>query len=237
VTVTDRSRPTYDRVLNEAARLFAIRGYQRTRIQDVAAAVGVSEPAVYRYFRGKDALFDSVLRRAAGDHETVDSPRELPVPNPLPGETEAYLFEFFRRARRLPALESFIVAPPCPPEALREQLTAVADEVFELAVRYRVGARIMQASAIESPELGLLYEREVTTPIAARLGTYLERATASGLCLPADPTSSGALMINLIGVHAAYDDLLVTVGASLCERKQRVTAAALAMFRPIGGYV
>lgn len=49
-------RQTRARIASEAIRLFAERGYERTSMKDVAQAVGVTEPAVYRHFPSREAL-------------------------------------------------------------------------------------------------------------------------------------------------------------------------------------
>ncbi len=53
------SRP--DQILNAAARLFAERGYGATGIDEIGAAVGVSGPAIYWHFAGKQALLAAML--------------------------------------------------------------------------------------------------------------------------------------------------------------------------------
>lgn len=49
------------RVLGEATRLFAARGFDGTALQDVASAVGVSKPSVLHHFPSKEALRQGVL--------------------------------------------------------------------------------------------------------------------------------------------------------------------------------
>ena len=46
-----------------AARLFASRGYEATTMDDIAAAVGVTKPIVYRHFASKKELHLFLLRR------------------------------------------------------------------------------------------------------------------------------------------------------------------------------
>ncbi|MER7501520.1 helix-turn-helix domain-containing protein [Nonomuraea pusilla] len=48
-------------ILREAARLFAARGFHGVSIEDIGGAVGVSGPALYRHFSGKDALLSEML--------------------------------------------------------------------------------------------------------------------------------------------------------------------------------
>jgi AcrR family transcriptional regulator len=47
--------------------LFAARGYSGVSLEDIGAAVGVSGPAVYRHFSGKQALLGAVLVKVSED--------------------------------------------------------------------------------------------------------------------------------------------------------------------------
>ncbi|BBG05204.1 MULTISPECIES: SACE_7040 family transcriptional regulator [Pseudonocardia] len=56
------STPTRrEQILTEAARLFARHGFHGVSIADLGAAVGVSGPALYRHFPGKEALLAEML--------------------------------------------------------------------------------------------------------------------------------------------------------------------------------
>lgn len=50
-----------------AGPLFARDGYDGTRLDDVAAAAGVTKPIVYRHFESKKALYLALLARHAAD--------------------------------------------------------------------------------------------------------------------------------------------------------------------------
>jgi len=68
LTARDRAKAERaDALLNEAARLFADRGYSGVSLEDIGAAVGVSGPAVYRHFAGKQALLGAVLVKVSED--------------------------------------------------------------------------------------------------------------------------------------------------------------------------
>ena len=54
------SAPTSElrtRILREATRLFAEKGYAATSVREVVEASGCTKPALYYYFKSKDALF------------------------------------------------------------------------------------------------------------------------------------------------------------------------------------
>jgi AcrR family transcriptional regulator len=52
-------------ILDEAARLFAARGFAATSMQDIAAALGTSRPALYHYFAGKDEILARLVQGLA----------------------------------------------------------------------------------------------------------------------------------------------------------------------------
>jgi AcrR family transcriptional regulator len=62
---------TRERLLRAAADVFAERGYDGTRVADIAAAAGVSNGALYAHFGSKAALLAAALR-AHGGHELAD---------------------------------------------------------------------------------------------------------------------------------------------------------------------
>jgi AcrR family transcriptional regulator len=56
-------------ILAAAARCFGSRGFGGTTTRDIAAAVGITEAALYRYFPSKEAIYTAILdgRMAAPD--------------------------------------------------------------------------------------------------------------------------------------------------------------------------
>lgn len=60
----DAARPSRrEQILQAAARLFAERGSRSVGVDDIGAAVGVTGPAIYRHFTGKDAMLAEMLLR------------------------------------------------------------------------------------------------------------------------------------------------------------------------------
>jgi AcrR family transcriptional regulator len=57
------TRETRDRLLDEAERLFAERGFEATSVRDITAAAGANLAAVNYHFGGKDNLYREVFRR------------------------------------------------------------------------------------------------------------------------------------------------------------------------------
>jgi AcrR family transcriptional regulator len=67
---TRRRLPVEERralIVEAAGRLFGERGYEGTRLDDVAAAVGVTKPILYRHFDSKRDLYIALLARHRDD--------------------------------------------------------------------------------------------------------------------------------------------------------------------------
>ncbi len=68
LTATARSRAKETRrraLLDAASRLFAERGFNGVTIEELGAAAGVSGPAVYKHFGGKQAILAALLVEAS----------------------------------------------------------------------------------------------------------------------------------------------------------------------------
>ena len=62
MATAERARPSRrEQILAVAAQLFARRGFHGVSIADLGAAVGISGPALYRHFPGKEALLTELL--------------------------------------------------------------------------------------------------------------------------------------------------------------------------------
>ncbi|MFI9551174.1 TetR/AcrR family transcriptional regulator [Nonomuraea endophytica] len=73
--------PSAERILRTAARLFAVHGYSATTTRDIAAAVGVQQPAIYKHFSAKDDILAALVKlglerplAVAGSLEVVAAP-------------------------------------------------------------------------------------------------------------------------------------------------------------------
>ena len=62
----NRKAQTRREILQHAARLFRLRGYHATTIDDVMLAAGLTRGAFYAHFASKDALFAEIVRTGPG---------------------------------------------------------------------------------------------------------------------------------------------------------------------------
>jgi AcrR family transcriptional regulator len=58
-----RALESQERMLEAARRLFAMRGYAETKIEEIAIAAGVAVPTLYAAFQSKRNLLDALMRR------------------------------------------------------------------------------------------------------------------------------------------------------------------------------
>ena len=79
-------------LLSAAASLFAVNGFNRVSLEDLGAAAGVSGPAVYRHFPGKQAVLADLLVTVS--QELLDGGLEVVARNPDPASALRCLVEF-----------------------------------------------------------------------------------------------------------------------------------------------
>jgi AcrR family transcriptional regulator len=81
-----------ERILVEAAGLFARHGFHGTSIDEIGAASGVSGPAIYRHFPSKEGLLTEML--VSISEYLLDGGRRLAANHPAPADRLAALVEF-----------------------------------------------------------------------------------------------------------------------------------------------
>lgn len=71
-----------DEILERAAELFAKRGFHGVSVTDIGAACGISGPALYKHFAGKDAILAEMLVDISEELLTEGSRRVAAAPDP-----------------------------------------------------------------------------------------------------------------------------------------------------------
>ena len=120
----ERARARPAEILDAARDLFSRKGFEAARMDDVAAAAGVTKPAVYRYFPGKDRLIEALMeedlaipwRRLAAWIEAHEGPIEAMVEGfaervtqmQSRGLTRGYLILALDESGRRPEIAAFI---------------------------------------------------------------------------------------------------------------------------------
>ena len=62
---------TKDRILAESLRLFSERGYGEVSIAEIADAVGIRPPSIYKHFGSKREIFDSIVTEMKGRYDRM----------------------------------------------------------------------------------------------------------------------------------------------------------------------
>lgn len=86
-------------IIREATRLFSIRGYDNVTTKELAVACGVSEPALYRYFSSKEAIYNAVLSSLETRLDVKELQERLATEQDLErllNEYATHIFHFFR---------------------------------------------------------------------------------------------------------------------------------------------
>lgn len=73
---------TKQKILNEALTLFSKKGYSAVYVGDIADAVGIKAPSLYKHYKSKQAIFDSCVEVFSERMEQVRNKLRLPyTPN------------------------------------------------------------------------------------------------------------------------------------------------------------
>lgn len=118
-------------ILDAALAVFAEKGYSRGSMRDIATRVGVSEPALYRHFSSKEALFLALVRVIAAHlrDEAVDIVRTV-GPDSFRAQIVAALANRRRRITlAVPMLRTILPAAAHHPAVLAEVRTVMLGSV------------------------------------------------------------------------------------------------------------
>lgn len=132
--LTDRGRRTRDALIASARGVFEDRGYDGTRMGDIATAAGVSHGTVYTWFATKDAVLAAVVDSIVADlYLSLRTPEGTDATTRIDSANRAYLDAYRANARLLAVVEQAATS--------REEFQAVLADLRATHVR-RVAATI-----------------------------------------------------------------------------------------------
>ena len=70
---------TKQRILLEALRLFSKRGYDAISVEQIASAVGIKAPSLYKHYKSKKDIFDAIFEDTAKRYEEYIQTISIPV--------------------------------------------------------------------------------------------------------------------------------------------------------------
>ena len=159
-----------------ATRVFTRRGYRAAQLADLAAEMGVSEAALYRYVESKEGLFRLVVRHTLLQEELPDE--ELPLASPPLEVTLKDIREGIGAHTSFPTLEEALRRGRAADPSL--ELEGMVRELFALTALTRAATEMIERSAREVPELADLVNKDLRRPLLDGLQTYLERRAHAG---------------------------------------------------------
>jgi AcrR family transcriptional regulator len=183
----ERRREIADATLGLAARL----GPERLTVRDVAAALAISEPAVFRHFASKDALWQAVIERLA---ERLGERWQTALDEPAP--PLATLRALLRGQL------SFVAAEPGVPAILlsgelHRRSPALRRALFALMLRFQ---QLLEGLVAQAQAEGALVADTTPARIAAATIALLQgiilRWSVSGRAF--DLVAEGMLMLELL---------------------------------------
>jgi len=90
---------TRQRIQDVARELFGEKGVQRTSLQDIAARLGITKPALYYHFSSREELIRSIVQPLVDDGERFVAQQEARATDVTPTELLAGFFDFHHRHR------------------------------------------------------------------------------------------------------------------------------------------
>ena len=135
-------------ILDAAMEQFSQRGYARTSMAAIAAAAGVSRPALYQFFENREDVFRSVLQRILDDRNTA-ALAALEADAPLAQQLDEFL------QRRFGDIIELLMSMPHGAEIIDAHLS-IAPDIGEAADReLRLGLeRFLAANHPKASGLG-----------------------------------------------------------------------------------
>lgn len=125
---SDRKTTTREAIMDSALRLFAERGYDAVRVQDVARTAGVSRATFYNHFTEREEILGALFERLLStDGQARDRPSDGVPPLELIPEVAA---DAVRRMLIQPDLARFLYSLPVRHEALLKPEDAHTPAVF-----------------------------------------------------------------------------------------------------------
>lgn len=83
-----KAEHTKERILSQALTLFAQKGYEAVSVEEIAAAVGIKAPSLYKHYKGKRDIFDHIVTHM--NHQDAARAQALRLPQGTPSEAAAW---------------------------------------------------------------------------------------------------------------------------------------------------
>jgi AcrR family transcriptional regulator len=197
-----RSEDFLERLLRAAMRVFGRKGLVRARMSDVAEEMGVAHGSLYNYVESKEALLYLLVDQGVRD-EPAKLPDELPVRTPSRKKLLKRIEEQIENTFALPRLDAALKKHQLDdPQA---ELEEIVRELYQRIHQTREPATVLERSAIDQPNLFVLYFVQTRRRLVERLTTYLRRRIEKGCFQPvADPATAARFLLEAVAFFARH---------------------------------
>ena len=156
---------TKERILREALRLFSQKGYDAVSVEQIADAVGIKAPSLYKHYKSKQDIFDAIFEETAKRYGAFTDSISVHL-----GDSGQDLQVF-----------SAITA-----DALVEKVRSLISYSLhdEFVSQFR---RMMTIEQFRSPELSALYSQRYVEQIQNYNKGLFQRMIAAGVMVDEDP--------------------------------------------------
>lgn len=156
---------TKHRILLESLRLFSQGGYDAVSVEQIAAAVGIKAPSLYKHYKGKQDIFNAILEETARRYGSFTDGISVHFQD---SDHDASVFEAFTA------------------DALVEKMRALIDYSLhdEYVSRFR---RMMTIEQFRSPEMSALYSKMYVDEIYHYHKELFARMISAGVLEQTDP--------------------------------------------------
>lgn len=159
---------TKERILDEALTLFAQNGYDGTGVEQIAERVGIKAPSLYKHFRGKEDILETLIETSEKHYEErFGSEQHI---SSLPESKEAFLritmekIAFTMHDPMIQKIRKFLVQ-----EQFRNERLAAITTLHQLdgirRMYTKIVAEMMRQGLFKEDDPGLL-ATELTAPVA-----------------------------------------------------------------------
>lgn len=169
---------TKERILLAALRLFAESGYEAVSVSDITGALGVTKGALYKHYRNKRDIFDSILARMEQRDAEQAKAYQLPE-GPLAEMRDAYT------------------------AAAADQIIAFSKAMFRYWTQDSFAAcfrRMLTLEQYSSAEMSRLYQQYL---VSGPLDYVTDLFSAMGLTRPRE--KAAALYAPMFLLYSVYD--------------------------------
>lgn len=153
------------KIMKEALRLFSEKGYEAISVAEIAAAVGIKAPSLYKHYKSKQDIFDAILHEMVRRYEQQAATIQMNGTDP---NQDAPLFSNIEE----------------------DQLIAMGKNLFlyflhdEYVSRFR---RMLTLEQYHNKELAALYARQYIEEPLSYQGMLLGLLMQQGIFKPEDP--------------------------------------------------